>query len=521
MKLPLLRAAGDAPFAWREGAPITAREYLAHAHALAERLSSPTVVNLCEDRYHFLVAFAAAALRGGCSLLPPSRAEQAVADARAGHPGAVVIDDAQVTAAIAESKSRAAPAEPPVLPAAQRVAMLYTSGSTGRPTGHAKTWAELHDGAQRQFARLPFADGPAHLLATVPPQHMYGLENTVMLPLVAGVVVDAARPFFPADVRARLAALPAPRALVTTPLHLKACLDAGLSDWPQIDFLLSATAPLPPGLAARAEAALNAPLLEIYGSTESGAVATRRPAKEESWLPLTGASVVACGDGALARGGPYSPAVRLADRVEVAADGRFRLLGRNAELIKVAGKRASLAELNHRLATIEGVEDGAFVQPEEEGRLAALVVAPELSEQELMERLRRVLDPVFLPRPLVKVDHLPRNETGKLPRLALLALLAGESRVSPDHPALPGHFPGNPIVPGVVLLDRVREAAVAELPGRRLVKVTSVKFLRPLRPGQGFRVALERQDEDTLRFRCLTADSELAAGVLKFARVEA
>ena len=55
-------------------------------------------------------------------------------------------------------------------------------------------------------------------------------------------------------------------------------------------------------------------------------------------------------------------------------------------------------------------------------RTAALVVAPGLDEAAILAALRIGIDPVFLPRPLRRVTALPRNETGKLPRAALLAL---------------------------------------------------------------------------------------------------
>jgi len=60
------------------------------------------------------------------------------------------------------------------------------------------------------------------------------------------------------------------------------------------------------------------------------------------------------------------------------------------------------------------------------GRIAALVVAPQREVADLLHELRALMDPVFLPRPLRKVEALPRNETGKLPREALLALLRGD-----------------------------------------------------------------------------------------------
>src|SRR5687767_15544824 len=90
-----------------------------------------------------------------------------------------------------------------------------------------------------------------------------------------GLSMHAGRPFYPADIRAELAALPRPRGLVTTPVHLRALLSEA-HDLPALDFLLCATAPLGLQLAATAETRFGAPLYEIYGCTEAGQVATRR-----------------------------------------------------------------------------------------------------------------------------------------------------------------------------------------------------------------------------------------------------
>ena len=98
-------------------------------------------------------------------------------------------------------------------------------------------------------------------------------------------------------------------------------------------------------------------------------------------------------------------------------------------MVNIAGKRTSLAYLNQQLCAIAGVQDGAFFMPDDEAvdgvtRLTAFVVAPALGRQALMQDLRQRVDAIFLPRPLVWVDQLPRNSTGKLPRSALQALYA-------------------------------------------------------------------------------------------------
>lgn len=117
------------------------------------------------------------------------------------------------------------------------------------------------------------------------------------------------------------------------------------------------------------------------------------------------------------------------------AEGGFRLLGRSRDMLKVAGKRASLADLNLKLMGTPGVLDGVFVAPEEDGaevgQPAAVVVAPGMARESLLQELRRLVDPAFLPRPLVFVDSLPRNAAGKLPRQRLLELIGNRPRSGP------------------------------------------------------------------------------------------
>lgn len=64
--------------------------------------------------------------------------------------------------------------------------------------------------------------------------------------------------------------------------------------------------------------------------------------------------------------------------------------------------------------------------------------------------------------------------------------------VAADHPCLPGHFPDRPLVPGVVLLERVVEAVQAQHGALPALRLPQVKFLQPLLPGQTARVELER-----------------------------
>ncbi|MGH8224673.1 MAG: AMP-binding protein [Gammaproteobacteria bacterium] len=420
--LPLLAGAAlDAPIAWRRGRWIARAEYLAHAEALAQILPAGQYgLNLCEDRYYFMVALAALLLAGRTNLLPPSAAPRTIAEIETEY-GAFRLADEDVSAVVPRSKHADFV---PELPAAQEAAVLFTSGSTGRPVAQAKTWGELVGATAMALRRFDLGTARHDIVATVPSQHSYGFESSVLYALQSPAVVHAGQPLFPADVCAALAEMRAPRILVTTPLHLEVCLRSDL-DWPPLAFTLSATAPLGRELAACAEHIFAAPLREIYGSSETGAIASRRTATESAWQPYDGVRLIRSGGEFRVQASHLPEARVLADDLALAEDGRFEWRGRKADQIKVAGKRSTLAELNGRLLAIVGVEDGGFVVPDAEGgRLAAVVVAPTLTAKQIRARLAETLDPVFLPRPLVKVVALKRTATGKLTRQELLAHLA-------------------------------------------------------------------------------------------------
>jgi acyl-coenzyme A synthetase/AMP-(fatty) acid ligase len=327
----------------------------------------------------------------------------------------------------------------PEIDAAQTAACVFTSGSTGVPVPYPKTWGKLVRCVRDGACRLGLADGRSHaVLATVPAQHMYGFESSVLLALQSGSALCAERPFYPADICAALASLPRPRMLVSTPIHLRALL-AAPTDLPPADLVLSATAPLSQELARESEQRFHAPLLEIYGSTESGQLATRRTAREREWRLWPGVCLTLEEGRAWARGGHLEQPTPLCDELEPLDAERFLLRGRLADLVNIAGKRSSLAYLTHQLTSIPGVEDGVFFFPQEPApseagvaRVAAAVVAPGLDAARLTEALRQRIDPVFLPRPLLLVARLPRNSTGKLPSEALRALVGSGAACAGD-----------------------------------------------------------------------------------------
>lgn len=613
--IPLLfHSSPEQTIAWRDGAPVPVREFLADVTRVARALPGGAhVFNMCTDRYRFAVGLCATMVAGKISLLPSAHTPEAVRQLAAFAPDTFCLHDS-VTCTVDLPRFRfPEPSQDqdahgtnaphgtghakvhdafvvPQIDAAQVVAYLFTSGSTGVPVPHGKKWGFLVKCLRTSASRLGLLElGACTLVGTVPPQHMYGFENTVLLALVGGFAFSNRQPFYPGDIASELAALPQPRVLVTSPVHLRALMLAG-NALPPVALTVSATAPLAQELAAQAETALNAPLLEIYGSTETGQIATRRTARDVAWHLYPGVRLETRSTehegvediAVWVSGGHVEAPVPMGDALEPLDGSHFLLHGRKADLINIAGKRTSLGYLNHQLNAIPGVVDAVFFMPDDEHaqvasqrhgefvtRLLAFVVAPGLALADLQRALRERIDAAFMPRPLLFVDALPRNATGKLPRDVLQALVAQHTRgsrfarqgeaqagshakpyaaaeagsqsaglperrpdtqpgprpvpdrttltftIADDHPALPGHFPGQPIVPGVVLLDHAIRAIGTALNGSLdTCRLSAAKFPSPATPGTTLTLAFELAPSGSIRFTVSAGERVVASGVL-------
>lgn len=437
--LPLIsHSSTDAVIAYRAGQPILAGQFLADVARVAPALGPGNhVLNACADRYHFAVGLAACLVSHKISLLPSTHTPEVVRQLL--HFAADVVcltdeEDCNIELPRVRYPTEAGPAtaaahtDVPRIDSARLIAYVFTSGSTGTPVAHAKTFGRLTACVREEANRLEIGEQACAIVATVPPQHMYGFESSLLLALLNGHALCAERPFYPADIAMALARAPRPRILVSTPVHLRALLGSGVA-LPEIDLIVCSTAPLAQQLALEVEERCHTRLLEIYGSTETGQIAVRRPTGSPEWRLWPGVTLIARDGETWAQGGHIEEPTRMCDVLEMTGRDTFLLHGRAADLVNVAGKRSSLAYLNHQLNSVPGVLDGAFFHADEPhatavARVGACVVAPGVDPERLLAELRLRIDPAFLPRPLLMVARLPRNSTGKLPQAALRALAA-------------------------------------------------------------------------------------------------
>jgi len=417
---------------------ISGRDFLGQVQVLADALpDKPVAINLCVDRYAFMLGFCAAISRGQCNLLLPTHQSGVVREAMLSSSDRYVLHDGafdefdvpgfdlRPVLAIQCSSS-----DVPMIANDQLAAVVHTSGSTGDSTEIPKYWRTLREGTQINLTYL--LEDSADLtgvVATAPPGHMWGLETSILLPLFSNTQVYSGNSMFPEDIRAALEKMPAKRTLVSTPVHLRAIVNSGL-EFPGVDRVFSATSSMTQELAQAVEKVFSAEVFDMYGCSEAGLLAYRRITEQPEWQFFDAFRITCDGVKVCVSADHLPESVYLADSLEFVEDGRFVLKGRDSDLVKVGGKRGSLVELTNRLLAIEGVQDAIVFQlstagQENEVRLSALVVAPDRTPNEIRTGLAEVIDPVFLPRPIRCVDALPRSSSGKL-RKAELEKIVGD-----------------------------------------------------------------------------------------------
>lgn len=485
------------------------------ALALSLRKEAARRYALCiDDPFDFACALFALFVCGKEPVIPASSAPGYLADLAGAYDAMLTDADINAQAATSqESWTMTIDAHAPLT--------LYTSGSSGTPKPIHKTLAQFDAEVRTLEREWGALVGDATVLASVPHRHIYGLLFRVMWPLAAGRAFDRALCAEPQQIRSRIARCGA-AVMVSSPAQLvrwTALSDfAALTPAPRAFF--SSGGPLAADAAHDYAALFGAAPIEIYGSTETGGIAWRRQNETTSWRPLDGIDVRRADDGALEVRSPHlghDVWHRTDDAIALDDDGRFRLQGRLDRVIKLDGKRVSLPEMEARLALHPFVAQACVVPlaGASRDRVGAVIALSEAGSGALRgegrvalaKTLRRHLaayfDAVLLPRRWRFRIALPFDARGKLPVAAVAAAfgtraegfevlseardgdtLSYELRVPPTLDHFSGHFPGHPVLPGVVQVDwAIRLAAEHVVGTREAASVDRLKFTAPVPPG--------------------------------------
>lgn len=371
---------------------------------------------------------------------------------------------------------------------AQHVAIeVYTSGTTGEPKSIQKTMQMLEEELNGLDALMP-AVIPDKVLATVSHHHLYGMTFRLFRPFSYGIPFTTFICEYLEGVIAQ-AQEAGSFSLVSSPAHLSRFnqyLDwTGIKD--QCIEVLSSAAPLNRADSLLVSQHLDAPIKEIYGSSETGAMAWRTQqtsAEEALWQPLTHLTLQANAAGTLCVMQHASgEGVELADEVKFRADGLFSLHGRVDDIAKVEGKRISMVELAQVLIQSPLVQDAkGLILSNKRVEVAAVIVLNALGVEQMQLGGRKLIikqlkaqlsdffEAVTIPRRWRFVAELPYNSQGKITKKSLSALFMQEMPKFPEIVSIKqvdetivlkcflpktliyfdGHFEQQAILPGVV-----------------------------------------------------------------------
>jgi acyl-coenzyme A synthetase/AMP-(fatty) acid ligase len=425
---------------------------LADVAQLAARLcelsvagTPPTVCVASEDRVEVAAAMLAA-LSGGIEVIfPPALSPEAVAATIQARPFQYWLGPAEWMDKLADLAVARVPTGPTLASRALRLAdpdvgriFLQTGGTTGLPQVWPKTARNLLDEVAAHVRGLR-VEADDHILATVPPHHIYGLLFSLLLPLGSGATVERTSPFFPQEIAERVARTQA-TILVSTPAHLRALSTITWTSH-RLRLVLSSGAPLAAADAVAFHGRTGLWPLEIYGSTETGGIAVRRQDVADCpWSPMPAAEC-RCESEVLTVRSPYvsgshsSDFFHTADLAEIHADGRFDLLGRSDGIVKVGAQRVSLPGIEKALIGLAAVLDAvvlALPSPSGRGQEIVALVASRRSADEIGRELRERLPSPAWPRRLRCVPIIPTTPSGKRDRPAILRLLELDEGEAPS-----------------------------------------------------------------------------------------
>ncbi len=302
---------------------------------------------------------------------------------------------------------------------------LFTGGTTGRPKFWSKTVRNILAESFYLASRFSIA-GDDLIMSTAPPQHIYGLLFSVLLPLVSGARVVENTRVYPQEIIAGLTEMPT-TVLVSLPVHYKVLSNYRVPK-NSLRYAFSSAGMLDEQYGNAFHKNAGTGVREIYGSTETGGIAMR--CRQEGFTAFSPFDVIDWKiekERLTVRSDFLSPELErdrdgfytTGDRAEHVAGDGFILHGRIDGIVKVAGKRVDLEDIREKIKEIPGVRDVVVISlPVKGGRETEIsaLVETDMEVPELKKRAIKNLEPYAVPRRLKAVDRIPVTPAGKIDR---------------------------------------------------------------------------------------------------------
>ncbi len=435
--LAWLRGPADDIVAYRDdGEAISRREFVKDVCVAARALVGFEGQSIAIDEghpYRFTVLLCAVLWSGCTPVLFPGRGAQF--EVLQASYDAVLIDAVDApntypkTVLIVKSDAEPLSLEGLKAPHANHPIQLFTSGSSGTPKCIEKTVGLMDREADVTTRLFRSVTEGTVIQSTVDPRHLYGLTFNVWFAMSAGRPMATTRRVY----QEQLLTLPSPVALITTPTFMR-MLETSLAA-PTLPFVLSAGGPLSAEAKATLKAWSPSTIYEIYGSTETGVVASRAHKDSDEtpdWTLIDEGVLNETTEGWVLSSPLLTNGVlTLDDRLTMTGERTFRLLGRRDRVVKIGEVRLSLTEVERVVERRLGLVIRALPIEQGERTVIGAVVNEKLSSQwqgalpdrrAVTKALYGVLDPLARPRLWRSVEDWPINAQGKVETQRLLEL---------------------------------------------------------------------------------------------------
>lgn len=306
--------------------------------------------------------------------------------------------------------------------------VFFTSGTSGNPIGIFKSRAHLESECVMHVNWLSGFEFE-QCVVSVPFFHIYGYLFGMAIPFQMGLEIVVKEDFLPSEIVNLCASKKS--LCITNPVFVRAMLR--LRD--SIDLghclFISSSGPLESEEARAFEEKYSTRLIQLYGSSETGGIAIRK-GEELYWTPLEGVSVSSDGEGRLCVESPYlsthlydqtiqqidSP-FQTSDIIHL-EDGKFKIIGRASELVKIGGKRLSMVEIEQFLENLEGIEEALGFVEYHPGTLRGETMTlylvgdeSKISKPKLKQALHDQFGGIHIESKVVMVEAIAKTAIGK------------------------------------------------------------------------------------------------------------